>query len=277
MIPLFGACACDNSDIDMFKRIGKIKKAGGNLIQIFYNDGKQYNVVKLKHLLKKNKMRIVIHSSYKNNLSKDWDRYSVSINNIIDEIEFANSLNALGVVFHTGKQLNFSRQRAYNNMFTALLHIHTRTKEYSNVKLFIETPSGQGTETLHKLEDLSYFYNKFKTSSTLFDRVSICIDTCHIFSAGYDIRTKKDIIKYLDKFNHLIGLENIGLIHLNDSSVELGSRVDRHQSIGKGYIGYSGLKHFFIFFMKMRIPIVLETPSRENEVEIKRLLAELDR
>ena len=158
-------------------------------------------------------------------------------------------------------------------MFTSIIHLVNKTREYSSVKIFLETTAGQGTEMCYKLDDLAYFYNKFlRCDKFIKDRVKLCLDTCHIFAAGYDIKTKSSIKKYLKKFNKLIGIKHINLIHLNDSKCDIGCRVDRHENIGNGYIGLSGLKMIFKYFKKLNIPIILETPNNGYQTEIKLLL-----
>ena len=159
-------------------------------------------------------------------------------------------------------------------MYSSLIHIHNSTKKYSNIKIFLETSTGQRTELCYKMEDLSYFYKKFSKNHNkeVKKRFKLCIDTCHIFSAGYCIKTKKNIKLFLEAFEEMIGLRYVGLIHLNDSKVECGKQVDRHQNIGEGFIGYNGLKYLFDYFRNLNIPIVLETPREGYIYEIKSLL-----
>lgn len=251
----------------------KIKSDGGNLVQIFITGQKnRYDKDKIalcKKYMYHYKMKIVIHSSYTHNIARYWDEYSWWINNIKNEIEIAHKLNALGIVLHFGKKLELTIQEAFNNMYTSLIYINQNTLKYNDVKIFLETSTGQGTELCYKLEELAQFYKKITNHPALKNRIKLCVDTCHIFSAGYDIRTHKKIDEYLKKFDQLIGIENIGLIHLNDSFVKLGEKKDRHQSIGRGYIGKEGLKYFFDYFYKKNIPIVLETSSQYFYQEIK--------
>lgn len=243
-----------------------IKKKGGNMMQIFSEDRRKINkdiIIKFKEFMIKNEMKVVIHASYKVNIASDWTPYSWSILEILDEIKFAHTLNAIGIVLHIGKKKELKKVKAYKNMYTFLLYIIKMTSKYKDVKILLETSSGQGSEMCYRLEDLSYFYKKFskhhmKKVST---RVKLCVDTCHIFAAGYDIKSKNKVKMYLDAFEEIIGLKQIELIHLNDSKNKLGSKIDRHEDIGKGYIGYIGLIEFSKFFIKRGVPIVLETPS----------------
>ncbi len=259
-----------------------VKDAGGNFIQLMLT-GKGSKLVskksepelhKLKKFLDKNSMKIVIHSSYAHNLAREWDRHSWWLKNIELEIKYAHMLGAIGLVIHFGKQLDLSIEESYNNMYTSLVYINSKTSEYKDVKIFLETPTGQGTEVCYKLEDLAYFYKKFSKSENkeLKNRIKLCIDTCHIFSAGYDIRSRDTVKLYLEAFEELIGLRYVFLIHLNDCKVDIGDQKDRHAEIGKGYIGYNGLKHFFKYFQKLKVPIILETPNLGYLREISMML-----
>jgi deoxyribonuclease-4 len=253
-------------------KIKDVKKAGGNFVQLFANP--KIKPDQLLLLLEKYKVKCVVHSSYLNNLARDWDKYSFWINIIIDEIIYSHTINAIGLVIHFGKYVDLTKEEAYNNIFTSLVHIHTQTLQYNNIKIILETSSGQGTETCSNLKELSHFFNKFKKMTHLpqfKDRFKICIDTCHIFSAGYPIYNKTQIKLFIETFEELIGIKYVYLIHLNDSKVECGSLVDRHAPIGHGHIGFTGLKFFFDYFKNLNIPIILETPYDEYKKEIQML------
>ncbi len=158
-------------------------------------------------------------------------------------------------------------------MYSSLVYLHNKTKEFKDVKILLETSTGQGTEMCYKLEDLAHFYRKFSSNDNkeLKSRIKLCIDTCHIFSAGYNIRDTNGVRNYLEAFDELIGIKYVRLIHLNDSRVDLGDKKDRHANIGKGYIGYTGLKLMFEYFKKLDVPIILETPGCVFVKEIKLL------
>ena len=140
----------------------------------------------------------------------------------------------------------------------------------------METSSGQGSELCYKIENLAYFYNKLSKhkNENIRNRFGICVDTCHIYVSGHDIRSLNAINKYLDTFNKLIGLEHIKLIHLNDSKQDIGTKIDRHENIGKGYIGKKGLLIFISIFKHLEVPIILETPKNYLEQDIKIISSE---
>lgn len=250
----------------------KIKDSGGNMLQIFKPDKDidSKSCKLFKQYLVNNKMKVVVHSSYKHNLANSWDSSSWWIKNILSEIQFCYKIGAVGLVIHTGKQLNLTLPEAYNNVYTSLIHIHNKTKDCSDVKILLETASGQGSEICYKIEDLAHLYRKISKSpnSDIRKRVKLCIDTCHIFSAGYDIRTKNSVKMYLEAFEELIGVKNVKLIHFNDSKVDIGCRKDRHQNIGKGFIGVTGLTEVFKQFKRLNVPIILETPNKGYKTEI---------
>ena len=258
-----------------------IKKASGNLIQLFLtlpdrqltSSRSDEELDNFKKYLIENNMKAVVHSAYIHNMARNWDTYSWWLKNLEIEIEYAHKIGAIGLVLHFGKQLELSIEEAYNNMYSSLIYIHNKTKQYSDVIILLETSTGQGSETCYKIEDLAHFYKKFSKNENkeIRDRFKLCIDTCHIFSAGYNLKTKKDIKSYLETFEELIGLRHVQLIHLNDCKVELGSQKDRHQNIGKGYIGEEGLTAFYQYFKKLGVPIVLETPGDGYKHEIKEL------
>ena len=271
-----------SSDIDyLIKYSNIVKAAGGNLVQIFltipgeiYAEEKSKSeLTRYKKYLEENNMKAVVHSCYCHNLATNWDNYSWWLKNFELEIEYSHYIGALGVVLHFGKKLELSKEEAYNNMYTSLIYVHNRTIKFKDIKIFLETSTGQGSEICFKLEELAHFYKKFSKNDNeeIKERIKLCVDTCHIFSAGYNLKTKNDVKRYLEEFEELIGIRYIKLIHLNDCKVEFGSRVDRHENIGKGYIGLTGLKHFFKYFKKLNIPIVLETPGSGFLKEIKLL------
>lgn len=243
----------------------KIKKYNGNIFQ-FMLSNKILNTSNndIKNYLSENKISCIIHSLYTHNIAKKWSPDSWWIQSIINEINYAGEIGAYGVVIHFGKLVDLNLSVAYNNMYSALLYINGQTSKYNNVLILLETTSSQGSELCSKLEDLALFFNKLKSIK----RFKICIDTCHIFQAGYDIRNKNSFKLYLETFEELIGLNKIGLIHLNDSMKDIGNRRDRHQSIGKGYIGYTGLLLFYKYFIN-KCPIILETPNNSYKTEIK--------
>lgn len=270
-----------NTHKDLVVGAQQIKDAGGNLIQIFLSrpgsvrtsEKHKPELDQFSAYLKQNNMRVVVHSSYTNNIARDWDEHTIHLKNLELEIKYAHYIGAIGLVLHFGKRLELSIEEAFNNMYTSLIYVHNRTKEY-RVPILLETSTGQGSEVCFRLEELSKFYKKFSKNENkeIRERVKLCIDTCHIFAAGYSLKTENEIKRYLEAFEELIGLRYVKLIHLNDSSGDVGCQLDRHANIGDGFIGREGLQYFFDYFRKLSVPIVLETPDGGYKTEIRLLL-----
>jgi len=260
----------DSTPETLSNEIEKYKDKCG-IIQLFVSKAKKNKKYyeELKDLIKKYNIKVSIHISYIINLSKDSTKFIWWIHQMADEIKLAEKLGAFVVVVHLGKQLDLDLDVALNNMYINLIKVASLV-ENTKIKILLETSTGQGSEMLFKLEDLAKFYSKLKENKLLSDRIGICLDTCHIFNAGYDISDKKKINKYLDDFEKLIGINEIKLIHLNDSKNKVDSRLDRHANIDHGYIGKDGLIVIVKFFTKLGVSIVLETPDEyiEDDLEI---------
>lgn len=245
--------------------INDLVNKGINLFQIFVSVSTDYNsekYTKILKMIKNKKIYIVVHASYTINLARRWTDFDWWIQQLINEIQISGKIGAFGIVVHTGKQLDLSISEALNNMYTSFLYIHNKTLDYMDVKIIIETPSGQGTETLTNIVDLCKFMNKFykHPDKNINERFGICIDTCHIFAAGNDIRSEKGTDIFFGIINDAIGIDKIKLCHVNDSKGELGLNLDRHQNIGKGEIGKKAIINIVKFMKKLDVPLILETP-----------------
>lgn len=259
----------DSSPENIINSIIEAKNYGANFVQFFVNTSiKEKNIYnKIKQILIDNEMKCVIHASFTINLGQNWDNYTWSVQQMIDEIKLSSLIGAYGIVVHLGKQLNLSKEECINNMYTSLMYIHNETKN-QGLKILLETSTGQGTEIGSRIEDLAIIYRKFSKHKNreISNRFGICLDTCHVFSAGYNFNSKKAIEIFFDNFNELIGIKELKLVHLNDSKVPCGSKVDRHENIGRGYIGKKNLLVLATLFKKYNIPLILETSyPRINE------------
>lgn len=263
------------SDIsEIINNAKNAKNQGNTIVQFYVNKfSKKADDVylNLSKYLKESNLKCVVHSSYTINLARNWDFHSWWIKQLILEIKTAHLLGAIGVVVHMGKQLDLSTNIALNNMYTALEYVLDKTKEY-NVRILLETSSGQGSEMFYNLEELSQFIKKIYKLEKYIDKFGICIDTCHIFSAGYDVRGESKIVSFFETFDKIIGLEKIKLVHLNDTKNELGSRIDRHENYTQGKIGLDSIKKLAVFFSKIGVPIILETPEEKINDDLQNLL-----
>ena len=142
----------------------------------------------------------------------------------------------------------------------ALDSIHAEEGELE-VKIALETTAGQGTSIGHRFEHLRDILAEVREP----EKVFVCLDTCHIFAAGYDIRGQQEYRETVEQFDSTIGLDKLRVIHFNDSKKDLWSRVDRHEHIGKGFIGKDGFRWFLHDVRFIDIPKILETPKGSDD------------
>ena len=203
------------------------------------------------------------HDIYLINLaSPDEAIFEKSKRAFLEEIERAEMLKLDFLVFHPGVHRDSGKEAGLEKIASTVKDALKQTKNYK-VKLLFETTAGQGTSLGSTFEELGFL---LKNSGNP-DRLGVCLDTCHIFAGGYDIRTEKGYKKVFDEFDHYAGVENIRAIHLNDSKGECGSHLDRHEHIGKGKIGKSGFGFIMSDKRFKNVPKVLETPKDEDMKE----------
>ena len=209
---------------------------------------------------------ILPHDSYLINLGNpDEDAMQKSRAAFIDEMKRCEQLGLTMLNFHPGSHLNKIPVEGCLDAIAA--NINLALSMTSGVAAIIENTAGQGSNVGNKLEEIRYIIDRVDDKS----RVGVCIDTCHFYSAGYDI--VNDYEGSFKAFEEIIGLQYLKAIHLNDTKKMLGSRVDRHESIGLGLLGIE----FFQRFMKdprfNDMPIILETPDESRwaaEIELLR-------
>jgi len=241
-------------------------------IQLFVNinDKHKKEYEKFKNIAIENKQNIIVHLSYTINTAQTWTEYSWWITQCIIEIKKAHQINARYVVLHLGKSLDIDLNIALNNMYSSLLYISNKLKDIP-IMILLETSSGQGSEMCIKIDELSKFINKLlqNKNKNISEKFGICIDTCHIFNAGYNLDSFNDVGNYLKEFDKSIGIKNIKLIHLNNSKTEFNSRLDRHDNLEYGKINLEGIKEIIKFAKKLEIPLILETPDIHIKEDIK--------
>ena len=185
-----------------------------------------------------------------------------AVNSLVDDLFSIYKMGGYGVVLHIGKYVDIDKKVAIDNVVKNIKQtmndIDFKTKN-SSPYVILENTAGQGTEIGSNFEELLEIYNLLGRDK----KIKFCIDTAHAYSSGYDFKNEKSFYDFMDRFDKDIGLKNIGLFHFNDSKKELNSRVDRHESIGRGLIGEKSLKHIADFAIKNTIPLILETPDKE--------------
>lgn len=211
---------------------------------------------------------VVAHDSYLINLAAPGEElWSRSIEALVDELERSQRLRLSHLVAHPGAHMGEGESRGIRRIARALDVIHERTSDF-RIRLALETTAGQGTSIGYRFEHLRDVLSACRDPA----RVDVCLDTCHVFAAGYDFRSEEGYHRTLEDFDKQIGLSRLRVIHLNDSKRELGSRVDRHEHIGRGQIGKAGF-HWFLNDERFRhVPKILETPKGEDLREDRRNL-----
>jgi len=216
---------------------------------------------------------VLPHDSYLINLGHpEVEKLEKSRTAFIDEIERCAQLGLDKLNFHPGSHLVkiakkdperetklLEAEYACLDVIAESMNIAIKATEGSDVKLVIENTAGQGSNLGYKFEQLGYIIDKIEDKS----RVGVCLDTCHTFTAGYDLRTREAYDQTMESFSALVGFEYLMGMHINDSKPALGSRVDRHHSLGMGEIGWDAFEFIMNDPRMDDIPLVLETIDEE--------------
>ncbi|MDO5576661.1 MAG: deoxyribonuclease IV [Fibrobacter sp.] len=198
--------------------------------------------------------QVLVHDSYLINIGHpEEEQRERSLNALIDELSRCSSLGLLYLNIHPGSHLGkITEEQCLDNIAQS---INSALKQTSGVTVVLENTAGQGSNVGYKFEHIAHIIRNVDDKS----RIGFCIDTCHTYAAGYDISNFESYSETMDKIDSIIGFEYLRGAHLNDSKSKLGSKVDRHQSIGKGELG---LKTFGYIMNDPRfdeIPLILET------------------
>jgi deoxyribonuclease-4 len=221
---------------------------------------------------------VVVHMPYLPNLAApSSEMYEKSVSTLAEEITRCNLLEIPYLVIHLGSHLGKGEKNGTSQLVNACQRSFQIYEEKgfskNNVKLLLENSAGQKNSIGSKVEDLEQILELLGTSE-----YGICLDTCHLFAAGYDLSADKGIYNLLDLVDDCIGIKRLKLIHLNDSKGDLGSRLDRHYHIGMGKIGENGFKTLINDNRIKNLPLIMETPidslrgDKENLDYVKRLL-----
>ncbi|MEO2066020.1 MAG: deoxyribonuclease IV [Desulfurobacteriaceae bacterium] len=236
---------------------------------------KEEDVEKFKENLKKvgiSPDHVLPHDSYLINLgSPDKEKRRKSIEAFVDEVERCYQLGLKYLNFHPGSSLGkVSEDECLKIVSESINEALSRTKE---VVLVIENTAGQGSNVGYRFEHIARIIELVEDKS----RIGVCLDTCHMFAAGYDIRTPEAYEMTMKEFDDVVGFKYLKGMHLNDAKSTLGSRVDRHHSIGKGNIGLEAFRLIMNDDRLNDIPLILETidPSIwKEEIELLYSLVE---
>jgi len=198
--------------------------------------------------------QVLPHDSYLINLgNRDEEKWGKSLDSFIHEVRRCSMLGLDRLNFHPGSHL---KEYTEEECLARIAEAMNRTLDATQgVTLVIENTAGQGTNLGYKFEHLSRLIELVEDK----ERVGVCLDTAHTFASGYDLRTRKDVEHTLGEFDRLVGLKWLRGMHINDSKVALGSRVDRHHSLGQGEIGIECFKALMQDARLDGIPLILET------------------
>jgi len=247
---------------------------GCNTIQIFVKSTSQWKAkplgaeeVEKYHQLQKETGigPVVAHDSYLINVaSQDKALYQKSREALKIEVERCQMLKIPFLVMHPGSHVGAGEKVGLATIAQALNEIFSEVED-KGTKIALEATAGQGSNLGYKFEHLAEIISQVKQES----RLAVCLDTCHIFAAGYDIRTADGYKNTMAEFDRVVGLNRLAAIHFNDSKKGLGSRVDRHEHIGKGEIGKEPFGFFLNDSRLMEVPKILETPKGPDYAEDK--------
>src|SRR5690349_482478 len=217
---------------------------------------------------KRNVQPMLTHASYLINLATtnpEFHRKSIAA--LVDELDRAERLGIHAVVLHPGAHMGAGSDAAIDQIARSLDAVHAAIPNHRVVTL-LETAAGQGSCVGCTFEELGQMIARVDDKR----RVGICFDTCHVFAAGYDLRTRDGYDRTMDEMERHVGLDNVGAFHLNDSKKPLGSRVDRHQHIGEGELGLDAFAFLLNDARFARLPKVIETPKTiETESDLRNL------
>jgi deoxyribonuclease-4 len=251
----------------LYRALEKSRELNIQAVQIFLKNSNQWKAKPYsaddirKFLDVKSSMpdlAVFAHSGYLINLAGSGAVRAKSINALADELNRAEQLGIEYVTIHPGSHKGRGIDEGIERVAEACDRVFEKNP---TTKILLETTAGQGASIGHRFEQIRSIID----ASSHPDRLAVCMDTCHVFAAGYDISTKAGYPAVMSEFNDIIGLKKLRLIHLNDSVKKCGSRVDRHEHIGKGSIGNEGFR-LLLHDLKLKdIPMILETPKFNDD------------
>ena len=242
------------------------KKVDCDAIQIFTKSSRQWaskpyskEEIELFHINREETGigAVVAHDSYLLNMgSPDAALRSRSVAAFIDELERCEVLGVTNLIAHPGSHVGTGELDGIKTIAKSLDEVHKACPGY-RVKVTLEITAGQGSNLGYRFEQIADMIDATKES----DRLRVCFDTEHAFAAGYDIRTRDGYERTISEFDEIIGIDLLAAFHLNDSKKEFNSRVDRHEHIGKGFIGVEAFRMLMNDKRFWGLPMCLETPK----------------
>ena len=214
---------------------------------------------------------VISHAGYLINLASPFrELYERSINAVVLEVNRCETLGIPYLVIHPGSHTGCGEERALELLVQALDEINKQTGS-SSLTILLEISAGQGSSMGYTLEQIALTIAGVQESK----RIGFCLDTCHAFAAGYDFRTDTTYHRFIGDIDTIIGLEKLRVIHLNDSKSQCGSKVDRHEHIGRGMIGQRPFGWIMRDERLSNIPKIIETPGLSKDMENDRMNLDL--
>ena len=250
--------------------LGSLKEAlsyGANTF-MFYTGApqntKRYPIIdgltlEAMNLMKENNIdysKVIVHAPYIINLANDSDpeKFMFAVNFLREELERCSLLGIKNVVLHPGSHVGLGVEQGITNIANAL----NMVLGTSDVRVLLETMAGKGSEIGSKLEEIKAIIDLVEDK----DKIGVCLDTCHLSDAGYDL---SNFDKFLDEFDKIIGIDKIYCVHVNDSKNELGAHKDRHENFGLGHVGFDTLINIIYNERLENVPKILETPYVDKD------------
>ena len=270
-----GAHVSSSKSLDLVFDRGK--DIGADTVQFFVSSPRSWawkeRTEQEKDLFRKKRKQtgispVIVHSSYLFNLaSADEKLKRKSINGVIKELKLCEELNIDYYVIHAGKSKGLDEKQAIKNIIDSMRSIFSEI-DLKHTTFLYETLAGQKGEIGKTTDELLMLIEPFSGK-----RIGVCIDTCHIYSAGYRINTEEGFYAYREELKEKIGLEKVKVVHCNDSKTPFNSHKDRHQNIGEGSIGLKGFELFINDEYFSNLPFILETPGGKewDRINIERL------
>jgi deoxyribonuclease-4 len=217
----------------------------------------------INHQQRRELLSIFAHANYLINLAATNPQFHAnSLRSLSEELIRADQLELPFLVLHPGAHLGAGEEAGLNRIVASIDQVFAGIPKVKT-RIALETTAGQGSCLGHTFEQIAYIIGNVREP----ERLCVCLDTAHVFAAGYNIGTEMDLRRTFRDFNRTIGLDRLTAIHLNDSKTARGSRVDRHEHIGKGKIGLEAFRFIMCGRRFRKIPKVLETPKEKNLAE----------
>ena len=262
----------------IWESIDRAEALGCNVMQIFSRDPRQWRKSKIKaediqeFRLRREKsgiQKVFIHIPYLINLASPYNvLYQGSLRAYIQDMKEAQALGADYIVTHMGSHKESGEKQGLKRITVALNRILDKTKD-SSVGILLENTSGSGSWLGYKFEHQRQIIEGLENKK----RVGVCFDTCHAYTAGFDLSSPEGYSKTIESLDRIVGLKRLKLVHLNDSRDELGSHADRHEHIGKGSLGLEAFRRIVNDPRLAGSAFVLETPKDSENADKRNLKA----